>query len=181
MIRKKQTPYIFLLALIFIIVFIVGIKYGKKVEQTDKTIHYLVNQKPTPSLAPIIQPTITYLNFQHKECGVSFLYPSYIEVINQSSSAAKIGTKSMINISLDCSKNPASSSAQLDTDEKTATQSITLANKKIIAQKKLIKIDKETIEKLDFTIKNDKNNTDVIFSIDSRLFPLIEKSFSINP
>lgn len=177
MINRKITPYFFLLVLFLIIVFIIGIKYGKKIEQSDKRIHYLVNIKPSPTVTPILEPTITYITFIHEDCGISFLYPSYLEKISQSSDSAQIGGN-FSNIAINCSKTTAISPT--DT-EKIATQSLTLQNKKIIATKKQISEGKIDMDVLFFTVKNSNNNTNVSISIDSRLYPLFEKSFSFNP
>lgn len=46
----RKLPYLFLFSLIVILTFILGVKYGKKVEQANKINSYLL--KITPSASP---------------------------------------------------------------------------------------------------------------------------------
>lgn len=43
----KKTPYIFLVVLIVILVFLIGFRSGQKVEKTNKTIDYMISIAPT--------------------------------------------------------------------------------------------------------------------------------------
>ncbi len=72
---KKSLPYIFLLLLVLVLIFIGGVKYGQKVEETNKVIKFVLSITPTAKPA---KPTPTIpLEFKSAEyCGMKFLLPS---------------------------------------------------------------------------------------------------------
>lgn len=86
--KNKKGPYILLGILTMVIVFLVGTRYGQRVEQTNKTIDVLLSITPTQSPTPIVVPTITYTTFIHKNCVLSLLYPSSLDHVKESSHGA---------------------------------------------------------------------------------------------
>src|SRR3989344_1846335 len=87
---NKRGPYFLIASLVLVIVFIAGLQYGKHVEKTNKTITAVLSISPTRPDEPI---KISYIRFEHKECGVSFVYPSLISQVKQSSTSAKLANK----------------------------------------------------------------------------------------
>lgn len=74
----KAKPYLFLLILLALLIFILGVRYGQKVEKTNKTINYLISLPPTqPPSSPFPQEFKTYI---HKTCGFSVTYPAWIKL-----------------------------------------------------------------------------------------------------
>ena len=48
----KTKSYVFLFVIILILVFILGVRYGQKVEKNNKIVDYLLSITPIPSSAP---------------------------------------------------------------------------------------------------------------------------------
>ncbi|MEK7597801.1 MAG: hypothetical protein AAB441_04120 [Patescibacteria group bacterium] len=48
----KTKPYLFLFFLIVILVFILGVRYGQKVEKNNKAVDYLISITPLPTPPP---------------------------------------------------------------------------------------------------------------------------------
>ncbi len=81
----KTKPYIFLFVLLLILFFILGVRYGQKVEKNNKVVDYLLS---LPSPIPPISPTpITYKEYKSKKWGLKFTYPDNLQVVESSKSA----------------------------------------------------------------------------------------------
>lgn len=101
---KKVLPYFFLAFLFAILLFILGVRYGQRVEQVNKTISYLVSLPPSPTVAPTILP-LAFSDYTHKGCAISFLLPNDLEKTTESSNSAVFSTKSKkLGIALSCEK-----------------------------------------------------------------------------
>jgi len=101
---KKSLPYIFLAILFAILLFILGVRYGQRVEQVNKTISYLISIPPSPPVAPTLPP-LGFSTYTHTVCGVSFLIPNLIEKTRESSTSALFSTqKKQLALALSCEK-----------------------------------------------------------------------------
>jgi len=161
MLKNKFTPYLFLTALIIILFFILGVRYGQKVEQTNKVINYLISlppTKPPPTAFPI-----NFKSYQNKVCGIRFLIPSTINIKDQSSDSAKFNENGKEIFQFDCRKG-----VELEEEEKTASPSLTFQKKKVFGKK-----DKN---KAVFIINNPANGKKIYINIRLSFFPLLEKS-----
>lgn len=100
---KKTLPYLFLAFLLAVLLFIVGIRYGQYVEQTNRTS---VTVTPSPSPTPI--PTkipLSFTEYTHTGCQISFLVPNELEKTSESSSSALFSTDAKkLAIALSCEK-----------------------------------------------------------------------------
>lgn len=74
----KTKPYLFLSFLVIILAFILGVRYGQKVEKNNKVIDYLL-KLPTPTIQVSPTPPI-YIEYSSKKWGLKFTYPSNLEV-----------------------------------------------------------------------------------------------------
>ena len=91
---KKLGPYLLLLLLITVLVFILGVRTGEHVEKS----------KLPPTKPPLpTQPPLEFKTYNHKGCGISFLYPSYFKLEKDSSEEAKISDKNKF-IAFSCGK-----------------------------------------------------------------------------
>lgn len=52
----KITSYIFLFSLFIVLIFILGVRYGQKVEKNNKVVDYILKISPYPTYTPY--PTI---------------------------------------------------------------------------------------------------------------------------
>lgn len=159
--KSKLTPYIFLAILIVILAFILGARYGQKVEQTNKVIDYLISLPPTKPIPTIIP--LEFKSYKNKICGISFLVPSTLRIQDESSYSALLKEGKTISLEFNCRPG-----VDFDKEEKIATEEIKFQNKKIVAQKinNLIR----------FKIYNPKNGKSILTSLNRSLLPLFEKS-----
>jgi len=74
----KTESYIFIVVLIVISVFILGVRYGQKIEKNNKKVEYIMKITPTiPSPSPI---PIKYTEYKSKKWGIKFTYPDNLEI-----------------------------------------------------------------------------------------------------
>ena len=74
----KLKPYLFLFFLIVILTFILGVRYGQRVERNNKTIDYLL-KLPAPT-APVTPTPVSYTEYKSKKWGLKFTYPENLEI-----------------------------------------------------------------------------------------------------
>lgn len=74
----KLRSYLFISFLIVVLFFILGVRYGQKVEKNNKVINYLLSitstQKP-PTPTPV-----KYQDYKSKRWGLKFTYPAGLEI-----------------------------------------------------------------------------------------------------
>lgn len=101
---KKSLPYIFLAFLFAVLLFILGVRYGQRVEKVNKTISYLVSIPPTPTLAPTTTP-LSFAEYSHTGCKVSFLIPNDLTKTTESSGSALFTTSTKkLGLAISCEK-----------------------------------------------------------------------------
>lgn len=76
----KPKSYLLLFLLAIILTFILGVRYGQKVEQTNKVINYFLSITPTPSPQPISPTPIKYATTEGKIWRLKFIHPSFLKV-----------------------------------------------------------------------------------------------------
>lgn len=163
MAKNKLGPYLLIIGLIIILVFIVGVRYGQKVEKTNKIINYLISLPPTKP-APTSIP-LQFSTYSHSGCGIQFLIPLNLVTKDESTtSSLLIDQNTTINFS--CKKDDPL--ATLIEDKKVATAEITLQNKKIMA--------KTQNNNLIFSLVNPKTYQTIYIVISKSLFPLFSTS-----
>ena len=82
----KIKSYVFLVVLIVVLFFILGVRYGQKVEKNNKIVDYIL--KITPTL-PIPTPTpVKYVEYKSKKWGIKFTYPSGLEIKESTTNSA---------------------------------------------------------------------------------------------
>jgi len=70
---------IVLVALLFVVLsFILGVRYGQKVEKTNKVVDFVLSITPTPR--PPTPTPITYQEYKSRKWGLKFTYPAGLEV-----------------------------------------------------------------------------------------------------
>lgn len=169
---KKKGPAILIISLVIFLFFVLGIRYGQKVEKTNKVIDYLISLPPSPPAEPT-QTQVEFRKYSNKSCGVAFLYLSQLHLLQESSDSASIGDANR-SIAFLC--NPAEDKnyniiRNLD-DPETATAEITFEDKKMIVKSVLAGAENVYM----FYLKNPLNGKTVYFGVSDSLFPLFEKS-----
>ena len=101
---KRSVPYLFLAFLLAVLLFILGVRYGQRVEQVNKTVTYLVSIPPTATVAPTAPP-LAFTEYTHAGCRVSFLVPNSLTKTTESSTSAVFADEhKALAIALACEK-----------------------------------------------------------------------------
>ena len=53
----KKTSYFFLFFLLVVLIFILGVRYGQKVEKNNKIVDYILSITPYPTYTPYPLPS----------------------------------------------------------------------------------------------------------------------------
>lgn len=175
---QKLGPIILIVALILILIFIVGVKYGQRVEKVNKTISYLISiapTKPVPTTAPI-----EFKEYINDSCGFKFLYPAQLEVQKIGSSSgylaeAKQGEGSAImNFACPDSKNFNRLAVQFHISDHVATKEATFQNQKIT----LLLVGKEDAGTYYLSLIHPFTKREILFIVKAKFYPLLEKSLT---
>lgn len=175
----QKKPLIFLITLFIVLTFILGVRYGQRVEQTNKAINYILSLTPTKNYPPAGgSPTQLPLKFdiyENKYCGVKFLYPSSITDITQSSMSAKLNRGEQSMMQINCEKQ--NDIILILNDQNIASQEIKLQKGSLKAKKKI----GDNTEYYFFQTKNLYNYQPIYFMIEKNLYPLFDKSLEYFP
>lgn len=172
--KRKRMPYIFVGLLIAIIIFIGGIRYGQNIEKTNKNISYLLSVTPTKAVTPSQIPTISYSLYTHKGCSISFLKPSYIKKIKETSASAVLESNNQERLEFNCSIDKKAFS---NIDQKNATNSVKLNNKEFIG----IKNQSEKTGVTDLVILSPDKKMKLTIKSNTNLFSIIEQTLNFLP
>lgn len=82
----KVKSYIFLVILVVILFFILGVRYGQKVEKNNKIVDYFLKITPTKSVPSPTQ--IKYVDYKSKKWGLKFTYPANLEIKEDATSSS---------------------------------------------------------------------------------------------
>ena len=131
--KSKRGPVILIVILVAILLFILGVEYGKKVKVTNEVMQILVSITPPAGNTKITTKPIQYEKFYSKVCGFSFIYPDNVKLDKVSSNEASLKSGTNEDLAyVACTK--AAMVEKNDLMEKTATQSMTLDNQKTIGR-----------------------------------------------
>lgn len=87
----KSRSYFFLFILALILFFILGVRYGKKVEKTNKVIDYVLSITPRITPTALISPTpLKYATSESKFWKIKYTYPSFLKVKEDPTKSAVI-------------------------------------------------------------------------------------------
>jgi hypothetical protein len=157
---RKTLPYIFLAFLCGVLLFILGVRYGQRVEQVNKNVSYLLSLPPTPTTAPTLPP-LSFSQYTHESCGVSFLIPNLIDKTQESSTSALFSTqKKQLALAVSCEKKP----YKQETGEKIATINSLRA------------FETTTPEATSYRIHNPKNSLIITITASKEYLSLLQKS-----
>lgn len=74
----KLKTYLFIGFLLFMLFFILGVRYGQYVEKQNKVIDYFLSITPTQPPSPT--PTISYIEYKSRRWGLKFIYPKDLKI-----------------------------------------------------------------------------------------------------
>jgi len=83
----KPKTLVLVVFLLLILFFILGVRYGQKVEKANKVIDYLLSITPTKKPTPPLSPTpLIFKEYKSKRFGLKFKYPANLEIKESTSS-----------------------------------------------------------------------------------------------
>jgi len=141
---KKIGPLVLIICLVTILIFVIGVRYGEKVEKTNKKVDFYLSIAPTKTTPT--SPTLEFKTYQHEGCGISFLYPSFLKEGKVSSFSAKLSGQAKF-ISFNCEKN-ATAEPTIDPNSQSLEKINPKTDKKILffLSKSLLSLLEKTLE-----------------------------------
>ena len=88
--KRNRAPYIFLLFLVLILVFVGGLRYGQSVEKTNKVVDFILSITPSPTVSPVRPSPVSFRQYNMKGCNISFLYPTSLTVGRSTSDSGQL-------------------------------------------------------------------------------------------
>jgi len=164
----KKGPIILIGFLIITLIFILGVQYGKQVNTTEEALKLVMSLAPTPTVSVEPTPkTQSFTPFESTACGVSFIYPSELQPVKESSQAASFqNEKKEKQIQVTC----AGDILPIPDELKSATTSVTIDEKYQTGYF----IDND--EYILFTMRHPTKKFDVVITVFHDLLPLVEKT-----
>ena len=161
---KRTVPYLFLALLGAVLLFIVGVRYGQRVERVNKTIAYLISIPPSPTALPTSGP-LQFDEYKHKGCALSFLVPNTVSKTQESSTSAIFADKShILSIALSCEKK------QLIKSDKERSVNLT---------KSIFAYETQAKQVDSYRFYNSVTGKVVTLTIHKAYLPLIQKSLTV--
>lgn len=176
--RQKIGPYLLIITLLLVITFIVGVRYGQRVEKANKAISYILSITPT-KVSPSPQITANpYLfhNYHNAACGIEFTLPVSTNLsFNESGKITSIiNTKQKITlVHLNC-KDAKDTFKKLKNKTKAVKKIKTRSG---YSQKIESSVDGRSY--ISLFIHNYINGKDILLQIYKNLFPLINSSLKL--
>ncbi|MBI4225937.1 hypothetical protein HY612_02385 [Candidatus Roizmanbacteria bacterium] len=171
--RLKKKSLIFLLILFIILIFIIGVRYGQRVEKTNKIVDYLISLPPTQTPQPTQKP-LEFKTYTNKLCAIEFTYPSNFAKLEESSKSARF-SDGIQPLTFDCNED--NKIKRIFENPQNATAEAKFKNKSILIK---IKPEIRLIVGLKpiwvFKLVNPLNKKNIYFEISQPLYPLLEKS-----
>jgi|GEM_PF-6656860 len=165
----KRGPILLILILFTILIFILGVQYGKSVHIADEVFSLLLSSTPTPAHPAQTQEDISYKTYTDDVCNISFLYPSTLALKNASSAASLVSTDNMDQIVVQCDKRD---DQLLEPRNNVATRSVQLQQFSVIGKE----IQTSDGIQIQFSRKHPYNNRLITITVNENLLPLLEKT-----
>ncbi len=94
---QKNGPFYLISGLLLILFFIVGVRYGQRVEKTNKNISALLSTTPKPI-------KYEYKKYKNELCNLEFSYPSTLKINKETTSSAEFKSKKNAVLNFSCDK-----------------------------------------------------------------------------
>lgn len=173
--KLKRSSFIFLSILFIILIFTIGVRYGQRVEKTNKAIDYLISLPPSPTIQPTQKP-LEFKNYSNKTCGIEFTYPFNLKIKETSTSASFIDKKETL-IEFTCEKK--NDLQEVLETKAIATSELMFKNRKIVAKNP--GQGHTTRDLYIFKFVNPKDNKNIFVKILENYYPLFEKTLEFIP
>lgn len=168
MMKRSKGPVILLVSLSLVLFFILGVRYGQRVEKQNKEVETLL--KTSPPISP--QPTVvtSFKKYESAGCNLEFVYPASYTLLKEQDESVSFSTnREDAGLAFSCEKDNPFSKLQTD---KVATEEVQFQQKPLQAKSALLNGQKY----LFFSLRNPVSAKDVYFIVEENLYPLIEGS-----
>ena len=93
---QKNGPFYLISGLLLILFFIVGVRYGQRVEKTNKNISAILSTTPKPI-------KYDFKKYKNEKCNLEFSYPSNLKINKETTTSAefKNNKNAVLNFSCD--------------------------------------------------------------------------------
>lgn len=98
---QKSGPFYLISALLLILFFIIGVRYGQRVEKTNKKISAILSTTPKPQ-------HYEYKKYKNDFCNMEFSYPSNLKIGKETTSSAEFKSKNNAVLNFSCDKKAGS-------------------------------------------------------------------------
>ena len=92
---QKSGPYYLITILLLILFFIVGVRYGQRVEKKNKEVSAIL------SITPKQMPK-EYKKYKNDFCNLEFTYPSKLKIGKETTSSAEFRSKNNEVLNFSC-------------------------------------------------------------------------------
>ncbi len=166
--KTKRGPFILIALLLIVLIFIVGVRYGQRVQTTNKAISLILSQAPSQPTATSVP--LRFSTYTSKGCGFEVLYPSTVDIVKESTSEAKLIDGGALTVAASCAKIPSFES--FFKDKSVTNQSISFQKKSYPA-----KVRNLNNQKYFYIVLQNPLGKPVYLAVEEKFFPLVEKSF----
>ncbi len=98
---QKKGPFYLISGLLLILFFIVGVRYGQRVEKTNKNISAILSTTPKPT-------SYEYKKYKNDFCALEFSYPNNLKLSKETTSSAEFKSKKVAVLNFSCDKKTGS-------------------------------------------------------------------------
>ena len=98
---QKGGPFYLISALLLILFFIVGVRYGQRVEKTNKNISAVLSTTPK-------QKAYEYKKYKNDFCNLEFSYPTKLKIKKETTSSAEFISKNVEVLNFSCDEKTGS-------------------------------------------------------------------------
>lgn len=92
---QKNGPFYLISGLLLILFFIIGVRYGQRVEKTNKKISVILSTTPKPIKYELKK-------YKNEKCNLEFSYPSNLKINKQTTTSAEFKNKKNIVLDFSC-------------------------------------------------------------------------------
>ena len=92
---QKNGPFYLISCLLLILFFIIGVRYGQKVEKTNKNISAILSTTPKPIKYEIKK-------YNNEKCNLEFSYPSNLKINKETTTSAEFKNKKNTVLNFSC-------------------------------------------------------------------------------
>ena len=92
---QKNGPFYLISGLLLILFFIVGVRYGQRVEKTNKNISAILSTTPKPI-------KYDFKKYKNEKCNLEFSYPSNLKINKETTTSAEFKNKKNTVLNFSC-------------------------------------------------------------------------------